>query len=127
MENKEQNEVLERVEVTETVTDFEPTDKVVKVVIPDTHEVKVDAKSIASITIALVALFNALAPSFGWDIFPFSDEQISVGIFAIIGVGSTIWAWFRNNAVTSYGMKKQAIGNQALGDRKEYKETKKEG
>ena len=67
-----------------------------------------------------------LTSQFGWKPFPFTDEQVTMGITLILTIGTSIWSWYKNNPVTHYGVTKEEKGVAKVGTRQEFKESKKQ-
>lgn len=70
--------------------------------------------------ISWVALI--LTSQFGWEPFPYTDEQIITGVTVAFTIGTSIWGWYKNNPVTTYGISKEDEALKVLGTRKEFNE-----
>lgn len=68
-------------------------------------------KAIATILVTLYSLANAGLNLAGVNTLPFTDEQVSAAIFAVIGVCGTIWGWWKNQNVTSAALAGQQLVN----------------
>lgn len=64
-----------------------------------------------------------LVSQFGWAPLPFSDDQVTQGVFLIFTVGTSLWSWYKNNPVTKYGTEKEDAGIQQVGTRQEFNAT----
>ena len=59
-----------------------------------------DKATVIRTIILLVALANQFLVSFGLSPFPFSAEQIEVGLSWAFTVLATLWTWWKNNSIT---------------------------
>lgn len=50
--------------------------------------------------VLIVALANQALVAFGLSPFPFSAQEIEVGLSYVFTVAATIWAWWKNNDIT---------------------------
>lgn len=90
-----------------------------QVVIPDDNEVKTDYKAFIPLIVAIVGMLSTFATSvLGWEPFPFTSEQVGQSSALLITVIGAVWGWFRNNNVTKYGQKREAVANQAIPKKK---------
>ena len=66
-----------------------------------------DKATVIRTIILLVALTNQFLVSLGLSPFPFSAEQIEVGLSWSFTVLATLWTWWKNNNVTKEAQKAQ--------------------
>lgn len=57
-------------------------------------------KAFVRLLVALVPAVNIILVALGKNPLPYTAEELSVGISAVISVLGTIWAWWKNNNVT---------------------------
>lgn len=50
--------------------------------------------------VLIIALVNQALVAFGLSPFPFTAQEIEVGLSYIFTVVATLWAWWKNNDVT---------------------------
>ena len=58
-------------------------------------------KAIVTILVTLFSLANAGLSLAGFNPLPFTNEQVSATLFAVIGVIGTIYGWWKNQNITS--------------------------
>ena len=56
--------------------------------------------TIARTVVLVLALVNQVLVMFGINPLPFSDEGIYEAVTALLTVGASIWAWWKNNSFT---------------------------
>ena len=56
--------------------------------------------TIARTVVLVLALVNQLLVMFGINPLPFSDEGIYEAVTALLTVGASMWAWWKNNSFT---------------------------
>ena len=56
--------------------------------------------TIARTVVLVLALVNQVLVMFGVNPLPFSDEGIYEAVTALLTVGASIWAWWKNNSFT---------------------------
>ncbi len=61
---------------------------------------KVSKETIIRTIILAIALLNQVLTAAGKNPLPFSDEEIYEGLTLALTVGSTVWAWWKNNSFT---------------------------
>lgn len=61
---------------------------------------KVDKGTIARTVVLIVALINQVLTMTGYNPLPFAGEAVYEGVTAVLTVGSSLWAWWRNNSFT---------------------------
>lgn len=59
------------------------------------------------LAVLLYAVTNASLLAFGINPLPFSDEEVSAAITAILAFGSSVYAWWRNANITREAQKAQ--------------------
>lgn len=69
-------------------------------------------KAIIRLVVALVPVANIILVAIGRNPLPFTQEEISVGISAVVGVTATIWAWWKNNNITTEAQSLQETLNE---------------
>ncbi|CDQ22561.1 phage holin [Halobacillus karajensis] len=62
-----------------------------------------DRGSLIRTTVLVFALINQVLAAFGKSPLPFSEAEVEQGVSAIITVGASLVAWFKNNYVTEKG------------------------
>lgn len=66
-------------------------------------------KAGVTIVVTLYALVNAGLSLAGINPLPFTNEQVSASIFGVIGIGGTIWGWWKNQNITSASLAGQQL------------------
>lgn len=66
-------------------------------------------KAGVTIVVTLYALINAGLSLAGINPLPFTNEQVSAAIFGVIGIGGTIWGWWKNQNITSASLAGQQL------------------
>ena len=64
----------------------------------DKYDVRVD--TIIRTIILVLALTNQVLTSLGKPIIPITDDQVTELITLAITIGTSIWAWWKNNSFT---------------------------
>lgn len=90
-----------------------------QVVVPEDNEVRTDYKAFIPLIVAVVGMLSTFATSvLGWEPFPYTGEEVAQTASLVITVVGAVWGWFRNNNVTKYGQKREAVANQAIPKKK---------
>lgn len=66
-------------------------------------------KAVVTILVTLFSLVNAGLSLAGFNPLPFTDEQVSATLFAVIGVIGTIYGWWKNQNITSASLAGQQL------------------
>ena len=66
-------------------------------------------KAIVTILLTLFSLANAGLSLAGFNPLPFTNEQVSATLFAVIGVLGTIYGWWKNQNITSASLAGQQL------------------
>lgn len=66
-------------------------------------------KAIVTILVTLFSLANAGLSLAGFNPLPFTNEQVSATLFAVIGVLGTIYGWWKNQNITSASLAGQQL------------------
>ena len=66
-------------------------------------------KAIVTILVTLFSLANAGLSLAGFNPLPFTNEQVSATLFAVIGVIGTIYGWWKNQNITSASLAGQQL------------------
>lgn len=66
-------------------------------------------KSVVTILVTLFSLANAGLSLAGFNPLPFTNEQVSATLFAVIGVIGTIYGWWKNQNITSASLAGQQL------------------
>ncbi len=66
-------------------------------------------KAVVTILVTLFSLANAGLSLSGFNPLPFTDEQVSATLFAVIGVIGTIYGWWKNQNLTSASVAGQQL------------------
>lgn len=61
---------------------------------------KMDKATAIRTIVLVIALINQALVSFGLSPFPFTAQEIEVGLSYVFTVVATIWAWWKNNDTT---------------------------
>lgn len=67
------------------------------------------AKAIVTILVTLFSLANAGLSLAGFNPLPFTNEQVSATLFAVVGVIGTIYGWWKNQNITSASIAGQQL------------------
>lgn len=66
-------------------------------------------KAVVTILVTLFSLVNAGLSLSGFNPLPFTDEQVSATLFAVVGVIGTIYSWWKNQNITSASLAGQQL------------------
>ena len=66
-------------------------------------------KAIVTILVTLFSLANAGLSLAGFNPLPFTNEQVSATLFAVVGVIGTIYSWWKNQNITSASLAGQQL------------------
>lgn len=66
-------------------------------------------KSVVTILVTLFSLVNAGLSLAGFNPLPFTNEQVSATLFAVIGVIGTVYGWWKNQNITSASLAGQQL------------------
>lgn len=66
-------------------------------------------KAVVTILVTLFSLANAGLSLAGFNPLPFTDEQVSATLFAVIGVLGTVYGWWKNQNITSASLAGQQL------------------
>lgn len=66
-------------------------------------------KAIVTIVVTLYALLNAGLNLAGINTLPFTNDEVSTTLFAVIGVLGTIYSWWKNQNITSASLAGQQL------------------
>lgn len=66
-------------------------------------------KAVVTILVTLFSLVNAGLSLAGFNPLPFTGEQVSATLFAVIGVIGTIYSWWKNQNITSASLAGQQL------------------
>lgn len=61
---------------------------------------KVEKETIVRTVVLIIALLNNILTMSGYNPLPFSDEEVYTAATAVLTVGATLWAWWKNNSFT---------------------------
>lgn len=68
--------------------------------------------------VLIIALVNQALIAFGLSPFPFTSQEIEVGLSYIFTVVATLWAWWKNNDVTPEAQEGTRITRELKADSK---------
>lgn len=74
-------------------------------------------KAIAALLVALVPAINIILVMFGKSPLPFSQDEVNVGISAVIEVLGIFYAWYKNQNITNEAQTAQAILDKLKADK----------
>ena len=66
-------------------------------------------KAVVTILVTLFSLANAGLSLAGFNPLPFTNEQVSTTLFAVVGVIGTIYGWWKNQNITSASLAGQQL------------------
>lgn len=66
-------------------------------------------KAVVTILVTLFSLVNAGLSLAGFNPLPFTDEQVSATLFAVVGVIGTVYGWWKNQNITSASLAGQQL------------------
>lgn len=66
-------------------------------------------KAVVTILVTLFSLVNAGLSLAGFNPLPFTNEQVSATLFAVIGVLGTVYGWWKNQNITSASLAGQQL------------------
>lgn len=66
-------------------------------------------KAVVTILVTLFSLANAGLSLAGFNPLPFTDEQVSATLFAVVGVIGTVYGWWKNQNITSASLAGQQL------------------
>lgn len=66
-------------------------------------------KAVVTILVTLFSLVNAGLSLAGFNPLPFTNEQVSATLFAVVGVIGTIYGWWKNQNLTSASLAGQQL------------------
>lgn len=72
----------------------------------------VKTETIVRTVILIVALINQALTLTGKSLLPISDEQIAEVISLVITIGSSLWAWWKNNSFTKHAIEADKVLDQ---------------
>lgn len=80
----------------------------------DKYDVRVD--TIIRTIILVLALTNQVLTSLGKSIIPITDDQVTELITLAITIGTSIWAWWKNNSFTQEALEADEYMRRLKGD-----------
>ena len=80
----------------------------------------------ARLIVPFYALVNAFLLSLGYNPMPFSDEEVTAAVNAVIGAVGTLYVWFKNNNVTKEAREAQLLYDQVKRVKEEITVAKEE-
>lgn len=80
------------------------------------------APYIRLIVMAISFLATTMTTMFGWNPLPFTDAEMTQGITIFVSLAIAVYNWFKNQPVTKFGKAKEQAGQEAVGDRKDFKQ-----
>lgn len=83
------------------------------------------APYIRLVVMVISLLATGATTMFGWNPFPFTNEEITQWLTMALSIGLAVYNWFKDQPVTTYGKAKVEAGVQAVGTRKEFNEQNK--
>lgn len=66
-------------------------------------------KAVVTILVTLFSLANAGLSLAGFNPLPFTNEQVSATLFAVVGVIGTVYSWWKNQNITSASLAGQQL------------------
>lgn len=66
-------------------------------------------KAVVTILVTLFSLANAGLSLAGFNPLPFTNEQVSATLFAVVGVIGTVYGWWKNQNITSASIAGQQL------------------
>lgn len=69
-------------------------------------------KAIIRLLVALVPVVNIILVQYGLSPLPFTEDQINAGLSAVVAVCGILYAWWKNNNITSEAISLQPTLNE---------------
>ena len=76
--------------------------------------------------VLLLALVNTTLQLFGVEVLPFTEDELELGLTAVLNVVAGLVAWYKNNSLTPEARKADEV-MRVLKAEKKIKEKRKEG
>lgn len=76
--------------------------------------------------VLLLALVNTTLQLFGVEVLPFTEDELELGLTAVLNVVAGLVAWWKNNSFTEEGQRADAV-LEGLKTEKKAKNKRKEG
>jgi holin, SPP1 family len=73
---------------------------------------KISATTIARTAVLILALANQILAMFGKQAFPFTNDQVYLGITTVFTVVAVLRAWWKNNSFTKEAIKADIYKNK---------------
>ena len=70
---------------------------------------KVKTSTIIRTVVLVVALVNQALTMAGKSLLPITDEQITELLTLVLTIGSSLWAWWKNNSFTAAAIKADEV------------------
>lgn len=80
----------------------------------------------ARLIVPFYALVNAFLLSIGYNPMPFSDEEVTAAVNAVIGAVGTLYVWWKNNNITREAQEAQMLHDQVKRVKEEITVAKEE-
>jgi len=80
----------------------------------DKYDVRVD--TIIRTIVLVLALTNQVLTSLGKSIIPITDDQVTELITLAITIGTSVWAWWKNNSFTQEALEADEYMRRLKGD-----------
>ena len=80
----------------------------------------------ARLIVPFYALVNAFLLSLGYNPMPFSDEEVTAAVNAVLGAVGTLYVWYKNNNVTKEAQEAQLLYDQVKRVKEEITVAKEE-
>lgn len=70
---------------------------------------KIEKATIVRTVVLIFALINQCLTMAGFQVLPFSEEQVAEFVSTLITVGAALWAWWSNNSFTQAALKADQV------------------
>lgn len=70
---------------------------------------KVEKETLTRTIVLVIALLNNILTMAGYNPLPFSDDEVYMGVTAVITVAASLWAWWKNNSFTQKAIEADKI------------------
>lgn len=76
-------------------------------------------KAIINLIVAVLTVVNVALQAFGITPLPITEDMIYAAVSSVLAIVACVWAWWKNNNITSAAQKAQEVLNDLKAEAKE--------